>query len=85
MQDPVWSPRTSHSIPNATQPQVEQQQQKQQKVHVTKIGTGTSHTSEHNCASAIYFQASSEQVVEKCRFVYYHNHIPKPKYWKHKL
>ena len=39
----------------------------------------TSHTSEHNCASAIYFQASAEQVVEKCRFVYYHNHIPEPK------
>ena len=29
----------------------------------------TSHTSEHNCASTIYFQASAEQVVEKCRFV----------------
>ena len=39
----------------------------------------TSHTSEHNCASAIYFQAPPEQVVEKCRFVYYHNHIPEPK------
>ena len=39
----------------------------------------TSHTSENNCAPAIYFQAPSEQVVEKCRFVYYHNHIPEPK------
>ena len=39
----------------------------------------TGHTLEHNCASAIYFQASAEQVVEKCRFVYYHNHIPEPK------
>ena len=38
----------------------------------------TSHTLEHNCASAIYFQVSAEQVVEKCRFVYYHNHIPEP-------
>ena len=39
----------------------------------------TSHTSEHNCTSAIYFQAPSEQVVEKCRFVHYHNHTPEPK------
>ena len=39
----------------------------------------TSHTLEHNCASAIYFQAPSEKVVEKCRFVYYHNHKPEPK------
>ena len=39
----------------------------------------TSHTLEHNCASAIYFQAPPEQVVEKCRFVYYHNLIPEPK------
>ena len=39
----------------------------------------TSHTSEHNCTSTIYFQAPSEQVVEKCEFVYYHNHIPEPK------
>ena len=39
----------------------------------------TSHTLEHNCAPTIYFQASAEQVVEKCRFVYYHNHIPEPK------
>ena len=39
----------------------------------------TSHTSEHNCASAIYFQAPAEQVVGKCRFIYYHDHIPKPK------
>ena len=39
----------------------------------------TSHTLEHNCASAIYFQASAEKVVEKCRFIYYHDHIPKPK------
>ena len=39
----------------------------------------TSHTLEHNCASAIYFKAPSEQVVEKCRFVYYHNYIPEPK------
>ena len=39
----------------------------------------TSHTLEHNCASAIYFKASSEQVVEKCQFVYYHNYIPEPK------
>ena len=39
----------------------------------------TSHTLEHNCASAVYFQAPPEQVVEKCRFVYYHNHIPEPK------
>ena len=39
----------------------------------------TSHTSEHNCASAIYFNAPSEQVVEKCRFVYYHNYTPEPK------
>ena len=39
----------------------------------------TSHTSEHNCASAIYFQASAEKVVEKCRFIYYHDHIPEPK------
>ena len=39
----------------------------------------TSHTLEHNCASAIYFQAPSEQAVEKCRFVYYHNHISEPK------
>ena len=39
----------------------------------------TIHTLEHNCASAIYFQAPSEQVVKKCRFVYYHNHTPEPK------
>ena len=39
----------------------------------------TSHTLEHNCASAIYFEAPSEQVVEKCRFVYYHNYTPEPK------
>ena len=39
----------------------------------------TSHTLEHNCASAIYFRTPPEQVVEKCRFVYYHNHIPEPK------
>ena len=39
----------------------------------------TSHTLEHNCTSAIYFQASAKQVVEKCRFVYYHNHVPEPK------
>ena len=39
----------------------------------------TSHTLEHNCASAIYFKAPSEQVVEKCRFVYYHNYTPEPK------
>ena len=41
--------------------------------------TFTSHTLEHNCASAIYFQAPPEQVVEKCTFVYYHNHIHEPK------
>ena len=39
----------------------------------------TSHTSEHNCASAIYFQAPSEQVIEKCRFVYYDNRTPELK------
>ena len=39
----------------------------------------TSHTLEHNCASALYFQASAEKVVEKCRFIYYHDHIPEPK------
>ena len=39
----------------------------------------TSHTLEHNCASAIYFKAPSEQVVEKYQFVYYHNYIPEPK------
>ena len=39
----------------------------------------TSHTSEHNCASAIYFQAPAKQVVAKCRFVYYHNHVLEPK------
>ena len=39
----------------------------------------TSHTSEHNCASAIYFKAPLEQVVEKCQFVYNHNYIPEPK------
>ena len=38
----------------------------------------TSHTLEHNCASAIYFKAPSEQVVEKCQFVYYHNYTPEP-------
>ena len=39
----------------------------------------TSHTLEQNCASAIYFQVPAKQVVEKCRFVYYHNHVPEPK------
>ena len=39
----------------------------------------TSHTLEHNCASAIYFNVPSEQVVEKCQFVYYHNYTPEPK------
>ena len=39
----------------------------------------TSHTSEHNCASAIYCKAPLEQVVEKCQFVYYHNYIPELK------
>ena len=38
-----------------------------------------SHTSEYNCTSAIYFQAPAKQVVEKCRFVSYHNHVPEPK------
>ena len=39
----------------------------------------TSHTSEHNCASSNNFQASAEKVDEKCRFIYYHDHIPEPK------
>ena len=39
----------------------------------------TSHALEHNCASAIYFQVPAKQVVEKCRFVNYHNHVPEPK------
>ena len=38
-----------------------------------------SHTSEHDCASAIYFQVPAKQVVEKCKFVYYHNHVPESK------
>ena len=34
---------------------------------------------EHICPSAIYSDAPSEQVVEKCRFVYYHNYTPEPR------
>ena len=42
----------------------------------------TSHTLEHNCALAIFFEAPLEQVVEKCQFVYYHNYIPELKIYE---
>ncbi len=36
------------------------------------------HTSEHSCASAIFYFADSKEILAKCDFVYFHQHDPRP-------